>query len=236
MFRFFFIIVLLGAALASGAWGLNAYKEQTQETLPEPEPVTEYEPTTIAELIAKRPSEDGAFELQNFHFAKEVVGVDLGGEPDWDHAYIPLFANDILLQTHNYKSVIYRTDTLRSEKDVEAFFENKTLEGFYAQQNQQLSNVAFGKLAKRYGGLDYKNCVIITSDMPEEPQEIETYWFGLMGFAGLLALAGFQSIGLIGDIQRRISRNKSNLENVDPASIFAGGNSDNSPPKYQSPS
>ena len=229
MFRFLAIIVLFGAALASGAWGLQN-REESQT--PKEETPHEYKLTSVSEILADPPEDFAEVELKDFHFAKEVIGVDLDGEPGWEEAYIPLFPNDVALQPHNFLSVIYKTNQLKNSDDTAAFFENETLCGFYLEGNQELSKVAFGKLAKRYGSLDYGASVLITSEMPKEPEAVESYWFAFAGFAGFLLLAGWQSMGLIGDLRNRKSRDNSEADNG-ASSVFSVTPSSNEPLKYK---
>ena len=228
MFRILTIIVLLGVALASGAWGLHARKESQA---PKEEKAHEYNLTSVSEILAEPPTDSVGVELKDFHYAQEAIGVDLDGQPGWEEAYIPLFASDVALQPHNLLSVIYKTDQLKNSDDAEAFFENKTLRGFYIKENQELSKVAFGKLAKRYGSLDYSASVLITSEMPEEPETVESYWFAFAGFAGFLLLAGWQSLGLIGNLGNRTSRDES--ETISAESIFNDARKSNEPQKYK---
>ena len=229
MFRLLAIIVLFGAALASGAWGLHN-REESQT--PKEETVYEYNLTSVSEILAGPPEDITEIELKDFYFAKEAIGVDLDGEPGWEEAYIPLFPNDVALQPHNLLSVIYKTDQLKNSDDTAAFFENETLKGFYIAGNQKLSKVAFGKLAKRYGSLDYDASVLITSELPKEPEIIESYWFAFAGFAGFLLLAGWQSMGLIGDLRNRNSQDKPEADNG-TKSVFSATPNSNEPPKYK---
>ena len=229
MFRFLAIIVLFGAALASGAWGLHN-REEAQA--PKEETAHKYNLTSVSDILADPPEGVAEVELKDFYFAKEVIGVDLDGEPGWEEAYIPLFPNDVALRPHNFLSVIYKTNQLKNSDDTAAFFENETLCGFYLEGNQELSKVAFGKLAKRYGSLDYGASVLITSEMPKELEAVESYWFAFAGFAGFLLLAGWQSMGLIGDLRNRKSRDNSEADNG-ASSVFSVTPSSNEPPKYK---
>ena len=207
MLRILSIIILLAVALATGGWGWHAHKEhQMGQQTPKEGKVYDFQLASVSEILAEAPGDGEAIELEKFHFPQEAIGVDLDGQPGWEEAYLPLFPNDVVLKGHNLVSVIYKTNTLKNSDDVEAFFKNETLKGFYVQSKQKLSKVAFGKLAKRYGSMDYDRSVLITSELPEEQLEIQTYWFALAAFAGLLLMAGWQSLGLVGDIRSRIQR------------------------------
>ena len=70
MFRFLFIIVLFGAALASGTWGMRAYREhlaetEAQESTDAVEEI-EFETFSVANLLKEQPAEDSAVELVDF--------------------------------------------------------------------------------------------------------------------------------------------------------------------------
>ena len=240
MFRFLFIIVLFGAALASGTWGMRAYREHLAETEAQEstdaveEPKIEFETFSVANLLKEQPAEDSAVELVDFYFPHEVIGVDLDGEPGWEEVYLPIFPDDISLKKSNLISVIYKTQAIKSPEDVEAFFEQKTLKAFYVANDQQLSKVAFGKLAKRYGSLDYTKCVLITENVVEE-KAIEKHWFALAAFAGFLSMAGWQSLGLIGHIIRR-RKNRDDSIPTDAAglaALFNEAQQNNTPEKYK---
>ena len=234
MLRLLAIIILSGAALATGAWGLQAHKDHKQaQQVPKEEPTHEFQLTTVADVLADQPSDGEGLELENFHFAQEVIGVDLDGQPGWEEAYIPLFPRDSGMQGHSLVSVIYKTNAIKSEEDAEAFFENENLKGFYSESNQELSKVAFGKLARRYGSMDFDRSVLITSDFPKEQTEIPTYLFALAAFGGFLLMAGWQSLGLLGDIRHRITRRKLTENGVGLGSIFGDDEDSNEPPRYE---
>lgn len=234
MFRLLTIIVLFGAAYASGTWGLHAHQEHQKELqAPKEIKTPEYKPASVSEILAELPEDGAGVELKDFHYAKEAIGVDLNGKPGWEEAYIPLFPNDVALSPHNLVCVIYQTDQLKNSDDAKVFFENKTLRGFYVAGRQKLSKVAFGKLAKRYGSINYDAAILITAKLPKEEEGLEPHWFALAAFAGFFLLAGWQSFSLIGDVRRRIFRGKSGTSSAE--TIFERAQNSNEPPKYKPP-
>lgn len=229
MLRFFAIIICFGLAIASGAAGYFGHLESKQKPVEEPTTV-EYQPVAATDLISDTPTEDQAIELSDFFFGHMPIGISIDENPkDWEVAYVPLFPSKDAIQSHNCICVILRTSKISSLEDIESFYEQKELQGFYVHDDQELPEQAFSRLARKYKSLDYGRCVMFTTEKPVN-QETPGYWIALVGFAFFLSVAGWQSFAMMGDMKSRIDLDKEQKPLSDAAglnSIFENIESEN---------
>lgn len=161
-----YLPILLGACIATvsgliGAVGVRALAHHEKVSVA---------PTvmTFRQFINERPENTYHYELTNLRAGTSVYPNPIKPDGEWEKVYVCLFSADTRRLGNNYTSIIAEIDGVSGINELAAFLQSGNLDAYYWPERQQdLPNDIYNRMARKYSGMNFKECVHIEAGGPE---------------------------------------------------------------------